>query len=130
MRRIAVTGIGIIAPTGVGRERVWEALAQGQSGISHIDDFDTSNLKTSIAGVCRDFHPEDFFDERELSRLDRVSQLSIAATAMAIREAGLTNGQLDSYDAGVYLGTGFGRPGPTEGVCGAFLSNRSGAPSP
>ena len=63
MRRIAVTGIGIIAPTGVGRERVWEALAEGRSGISRIEDFDTSNLKTNIAGVCRDFRPEEFFDE-------------------------------------------------------------------
>src|SRR5512134_1706208 len=88
MRRIAVTGIGIIAPTGVGRERVWEALAAGRSGISRIQDFDTSNLKTNRAGVCRDFRPEEFFDERELSRLDRVSQLAIAATGMATREAG------------------------------------------
>src|SRR2546426_3362525 len=101
MRRVAVTGIGIIAPTGVGRERVWEALAEGRSGISRIEDFDTSNLKTNIAGVCRDFRPEEMFDEREMSRLDRVSQLAIAATEMATREAGLTNGQLDSYDAGV-----------------------------
>src|SRR5215813_1454804 len=126
MRRVAVTGIGIIAPTGVGRQRVWEALAQGQSGISHIDDFDTSNLKTNIAGVCRDFRPEEFFDERELSRLDRVSQLSIAATEMAIGEAGLTNGQLDSYDAGVYLGTGFGGQGSIEEFCGAFFANGKG----
>src|SRR5215813_3608975 len=126
MRRVAVTGIGIIAPTGVGRQRVWEALAQGQSGISHIDDFDTSNLKTNIAGVCRDFRPEEFFDERELSRLDRVSQLSIAATEMATREAGLTNGQLDSYDAGVYLGTGFGGQGSIEEFCGAFFANGKG----
>src|SRR5207302_9801280 len=91
MRRIAVTGIGVIAPTGVGRERVWAALAEGRSGISRIENFDTSNLKTNIAGVCRDFKPEESFDERELSRLDRVSQLAIAATGMATREAGLTN---------------------------------------
>lgn len=126
MRRIAVTGIGVIAPTGVGRERVWEALVEGRSGISRIDDFDTSNLKTNIAGVCRDFRPEEMFDEREMSRLDRVSQLAIAATEMATREAGLTNGQLDSYDAGVFLGTGFGGQGSIEEFCGAFFSNGKG----
>lgn len=126
MRRIAVTGIGLIAPTGVGRERVWEALIEGRSGISRIEDFDTSNLKTNIAGVCRDFRPEDMFDEREMSRLDRVSQLAIAATEMATREAGLTNGQLDSYDAGVFLGTGFGGQGSIEEFCGAFFSNGKG----
>ncbi len=126
MKRIAVTGIGVIAPTGVGRERVWEALVEGRSGISRIEDFDTSNLKTNIAGVCRDFRPEEMFDEREMSRLDRVSQLAIAATEMATREAGLTNGQLDSYDAGVFLGTGFGGQGSIEEFCGAFFSNGKG----
>ena len=126
MRRIAVTGIGVIAPTGVGRARVWEALVDGRSGISRIEDFDTSNLKTNIAGVCRDFHPEEMFDEREMSRLDRVSQLAIAATEMATREAGLTHGELDSYDAGVFLGTGFGGQGSIEEFCGAFFSNGKG----
>src|SRR5262244_1228337 len=108
MRRVAITGIGIIAPVGVGREAVWSALVAGHSGVKRIEEFDTSNLKTNIAGICSDFKPEEVFDERELSRLDRVSQLAIAASEMAAREAGLTNGHLDSYDTGVTLGTGFG----------------------
>ena len=74
---------------GVGREAVWGALAEGRSGISRIEDFDTSNLKTSIAGVCRDFKPEEFFDERELSRLDRVSQLAIVATGYGYARIGV-----------------------------------------
>jgi 3-oxoacyl-[acyl-carrier-protein] synthase II len=126
MRRVAVTGLGIIAPVGVGRERVWAALCEGRSGISQIEDFDTSNLKTTIAGVCRDFHPCEFFDEREMSRLDRVSQLALAATDLATRDAGLTNGHLDSYDVGVMLGTGFGGQGSIEEYCGAFFSNGRG----
>ncbi|HKP84716.1 MAG TPA: beta-ketoacyl-ACP synthase II [Blastocatellia bacterium] len=126
MRRVAITGVGIIAPTGVGRDAFWSALAEGRSGISRIEDFDTSNLKTNIAGVCRDFRSEDFFDERELPRLDRVSQMAIAATEMATREAGLTNGQLDSYDVGVILGTGFGGQASIEEFCGAFFSSGKG----
>src|ERR1044072_3263446 len=126
MRRVAITGIGIIAPTGVGREVFWSALTAGRSGISRIEVFDTSNLKTNIAGVGRGFRPEEFFDEREMSRLDRVSQMAIAATQMATREAGLTNGQLDSYDVGVILGTGFGGQGSIEEFCGAFFSNGKG----
>jgi 3-oxoacyl-[acyl-carrier-protein] synthase II len=126
MRRVAITGIGIIAATGVGREVFWSALTEGRSGISRIEVFDTSNLKTNIAGVCRDFRPEEFFDERERSRLDRVSQMAIAATQMATQEAGLTNGQLDSYDVGVILGTGFGGQGSIEEFCGAFFSNGKG----
>jgi 3-oxoacyl-[acyl-carrier-protein] synthase II len=126
MRRVAITGAGIIAPTGVGREAFWSALAEGRSGISRIEDFDTSNLKTNIAGVCRDFRPEEYFDERELPRLDRVSQMAIVATGMATKEAGLTNGQLDSYDVGVILGTGFGGQASIEEFCGAFFSNGKG----
>jgi 3-oxoacyl-[acyl-carrier-protein] synthase II len=126
MRRVAITGVGVITAVGSGREAFWSALTAGRSGIARIEVFDTSHLKTTIAGVCRDFRPTDFFDEREMARLDRVSQLAIAATDMATREAGLTNGQLDSYDVGVILGTGFGGQGSIEEYCGAFFSNGKG----
>ncbi|HEY6331024.1 MAG TPA: beta-ketoacyl synthase N-terminal-like domain-containing protein, partial [Blastocatellia bacterium] len=125
-RRVAVTGVGIIAPVGVGSKSVWPAVLEGRSGISQIEDFDTSRLKSTIAGVCRDFNPEHFFDEREISRLDRVSQLAIAATDMAIKDSGLCNGQLDSYDAGVILGTGFGGQRSIEEFCAGFFSNGQG----
>src|SRR5213595_1171461 len=114
MRRVVVTCIGLITPLGCGREAVWSALTAGRSGIVRIEEFDTSGLRTNIAGVCRDFRPLDFFEDREMGRLDRVSQMAIAATDMATREAGLTNGQLDSYDVGVILGTGFGGQGSIE----------------
>src|SRR5581483_4503710 len=65
MRRVAVTGIGLITPVGCGREAVWSALTAGRSGIVRIEEFDTSALRTNIAGVCRDFRPLDFFDDRE-----------------------------------------------------------------
>jgi 3-oxoacyl-[acyl-carrier-protein] synthase II len=126
MRRVAVTGIGLITPLGVCRDRFWSALLEGRSGITQIRDFDTSGLKTTIAGVCRDFRPEEFFDEREMSRLDRVSQMAVAAAEMAIGDAMLAGPQLDSYDVGVILGTGFGGQGSIEEYCGAFFSNGRG----
>ena len=116
----------MITPLGCGREVVWSALTAGRSGIVRIEEFDTSGLRTNIAGVCRDFRPLDFFDDREMARLDRVSQMAIAATGMATGEAGLTNGQLDSYDVGVMLGTGFGGQSSIEEYCGAFFSNGRG----
>jgi 3-oxoacyl-[acyl-carrier-protein] synthase II len=122
MRRVVVTGIGLFTPVGVGRERVWEALTEGRSGISRIESFDTSNLRTTIAGLCRDFHPEEFFDERERSRLDRVSQLALAAAEMSVKDAGLALDELDSYDTGVILGTGFGGQESIEEYCGAFFN--------
>jgi len=125
-RRVAITGIGLITPVGVGRQVVWPALAEGRTGITRIEDFDTSKLKTTIAGKCREFVPEQFFDERELARLDRVSQLAIAATEIAIKDARLTESALDSYDTGVVLGTGFGGQRSIEEFCGAYFSNGQG----
>ncbi len=125
-RRVVVTGIGVVSPVGVGKERFWSSLTAGRSGISAIDDFDTSALRTTIAGMCRDFHPEEFFDEREMTRLDRVSQMALAATDMAVKEANLLNGDLDGFDTGVILGTGFGGQRSIEDFCGAFFSNGQG----
>ena len=125
-RRVAVTGLGLVTPVGVGHVRAWSALCAGRSGVSALTSFDTSNLKSKIAGICESFQPEEFLDERELSRLDRVSQLAIAATVLATRDARLANGQLDSYEAGVILGTGFGGQGSIEEFCGAFFSPEKG----
>ncbi len=122
MRRVAVTGIGLITPVGVGRERVFQALIEGRSGISRIEGFDISALKTTMSGICRDFRPEDFFDEREKTRLDRVSQLAIAAAESAARDARMDNGLLDNYDTGVIIGTGFGGQESVEEYCGAYFN--------
>lgn len=123
MNRVVVTGIGIISPIGVGREAFWSALIDGRSGISRIEEFDTSNLKTDIAGVCRDFRPLDFFDERERTRLDRVSQMASAATELALRDAGLGREQVEGFNTGVMLGTGFGGQSSIEDFYNAFYFN-------
>jgi 3-oxoacyl-[acyl-carrier-protein] synthase II len=120
-RRVVVTGIGIISPVGVGRERFWSALAEGRSGISRIEEF--PELRSSMAGLCRDFKPEEFFDERELTRLDRVSQMAVAAAQMAISDAGLDPESLDNYETGVILGTGFGGQASIEEYYAAYFSN-------
>ena len=127
--RVAITGIGLITPVGLGRDEVWSGIEAGRSGITPIKDFDTSHLKTTIAGVCRCFDPAVFFEEREMARLDRVSQLAIAATQLAVADAGLQNVEVDGYDAGVILGTGFGGQRSIEDFCGAFFSNGQGRKS-
>src|SRR5262245_56787914 len=127
--RVAITGIGLITPVGMGRDAVWSALAEGRSGIGPIKEFDTSRLKTTIAGICREFKASSFFEEREMARLDRVSQLAIAGTHLAVSDAGLQNGQIEGYDVGVILGTGFGGQRSIEEFCGAFFSNGQGRKS-
>jgi 3-oxoacyl-[acyl-carrier-protein] synthase II len=127
--RVAITGIGLITPVGLGRDLVWSALAAGRSGITPINEFDTGHLKTTIAGLCRCFDSAAFFEERELSRLDRVSQLAIAATQLAVSDASLEIDQIDGYDTGVILGTGFGGQRSIEDFCGAFFANGHGRKS-
>ncbi|HSE19253.1 MAG TPA: beta-ketoacyl-[acyl-carrier-protein] synthase family protein [Pyrinomonadaceae bacterium] len=114
MRRVVVTGIGMITPLGSGCDRVWSDLCAGKSGISKIEEFDTSELKSTSAGICRDFQPLELFDEREVLRLDRTSQLAVAATTLAANDSQLTPVQLDSPDTGVILGTGYGGIESTE----------------
>jgi 3-oxoacyl-[acyl-carrier-protein] synthase II len=126
IRRVAVTGIGAITPLGIGRDSFWSALTAGRSGITQIQEFDTSRLKTTIAGFCRDFGPSQFFDDKEMTRLDRVSQMAVAATDLAIRDAGLEGDLLEGYDVGVVLGTGFGGQKSIEEFCGAYFSNGQG----
>src|SRR5690242_12055116 len=97
LRRVVVTGIGMITPVGTGRENVWSALCAGKSGISRIEKFDTSSLKSKIAGICREFQPLDYFSEREQGRLDRSSQLAIAATMLAAEDGRFKSEDFDNF---------------------------------
>jgi len=123
MRRVVVTGIGMITPLGMECENVWSALCAGKSGISKIEKFDVSELKSTIAGICHDFQALEFFDEREKLRLDRASQLALAAATVATRDAKLDDRELDSYDTGVILGTGYGGIESTEEGYGSYYGH-------
>lgn len=104
-RRVVVTGIGLITPFGVGKERFWQAVKEGRSGIKKIQRFDPSPFKSQMAGECRDFDPLQFLDAKEVYRMDRVSHLAVAATSLAMHDSGL---KTNSHKAGVILGTGLG----------------------
>jgi 3-oxoacyl-[acyl-carrier-protein] synthase II len=88
--RVVVTGIGIVAPNGIGIEAFWESLLTGRSGIGPITSFDASELKSRIAGEVRDFDPSDFIEpELKPKRMARHTQLAYAATMLALESAGL-----------------------------------------
>lgn len=94
--RVVVTGIGILAPNGIGLEAFWKSLLAGQSGIGPITLFDASDLSSRIAGEVKNFNPLDFIEpELKPKRMARHTQLAYAAAMMALRDAGLEISESD-----------------------------------
>ena len=88
--RVVITGMGVLAPNGIGLEAFWESLLQCRSGIGPITLFDASKFKTQIAGEIKGFDPAEFIEpEMKPKRMARHTQLAYAATMMALKDAGL-----------------------------------------
>ena len=104
-RRIVITGLGVIAPNGIGKENFWLALKEGRSGIKCIKRFDTSEFKCKLAGEIQDFKPEDFLGTKGLRDLERTSRLLCSAAKMAIEDADLKIDYKNTDDIGVCTGT-------------------------
>ncbi|MCD6156630.1 MAG: beta-ketoacyl-ACP synthase II [Candidatus Atribacteria bacterium] len=107
-RKVVVTGLGVISPVGTGKEKFWQALLEGRSGIKRIEAFDPSDFDSQIAGEVRDFDVEKFLSRKEARRMDRFSQFAVCASMMAIEDAGLDVTRIDRNLIGVILGSGIG----------------------
>jgi len=106
--RVVVTGMGAIAPNGNSVSEYWDALTAGQSGIDHITYFDTTDFPVKIAGELSNFDPEQYFDRKEVRKLDPFSVYALVASNEAIQMSGLDAGGFDPERAGVMLGCGIG----------------------
>lgn len=103
--RVVITGIGVIAPNGIGKENFWNALKEGKSGIKKISTFDASELPVQIAGEVTDFKPEDYIEDRKkIRRMARFSQFAVACTKMAIEDSGLNLKEVDTEKLLICLG--------------------------
>lgn len=107
-QRVVVTGLGVVSPLGCGIDANWRALLAGRSGIGPITAFDASGLPVRIAGEARDFDPMQFIEKRELKKLDRFTQLALAAAQMAMEDARLAVTPGTAPRTGVVLGVGMG----------------------
>ncbi|MFL7839350.1 MAG: beta-ketoacyl-ACP synthase II [Candidatus Promineifilaceae bacterium] len=106
--RVVITGIGVISSLGHTAEESWQSLLNGRSGIGLITQFDSSELPVHIAGEVKDFDPTAYMDFKEARRVSRASQLAVAATKMALEDAGL-DAPLDNVErVATIVGTGAG----------------------
>lgn len=107
-RRVFVTGMGAVSSLGLGREAFWKAQCAGQSGVSELTLFDTTELGRSRACEVRDFRPQDHLSQAERRRTGRCSGFAVAATRMALEDAGLDPSREDGARISVILGTTMG----------------------
>jgi 3-oxoacyl-[acyl-carrier-protein] synthase II len=108
VRRAVITGIGAVTPIGHGADGVWAGVLANQSAIRPIDRFDASPFPSRIAAQIDDFVPGDYLDARRARRLDRFSQLSVAAARMAVEHAGLPMPDGRADRTGIWIGSALG----------------------
>ena len=116
MRRVVVTGIGLLSSIGVGKEKTWTNLLAGKSGIKKINNFNTDEFSCKIAGyISNDQSNENYFDissyldNKEIKRNDRFIQYGIVAANLAVEDSGIQNlPEQDKLNTGVIVGSGIG----------------------
>jgi act minimal PKS chain-length factor (CLF/KS beta) len=111
---VIITGMGVVAPNGVGSDAYWEALLAGKSAIGQINAFDASGYPVRLAGEARDFDGADHLPARMLKQTDRATQMSLVAADWALADAGVDPAEYTDYDMGVVTssavgGFGFGQ---------------------
>ncbi|GIN37337.1 MULTISPECIES: beta-ketoacyl-ACP synthase II [Heyndrickxia] len=108
MKRVVITGMGIISPIGNTVDAFWTNLMKGKSGISEIDTFDVSDTKTKIAGIIREFDGEKLWGRKEARKLDRFCQFALAAAEQALEDSHIHLDKINPERLGVYVGSGIG----------------------
>ncbi len=107
-RRVVVTGLGIIAPTGIGVDAAWAAILAGQSGIGPITRFDAASFPARIAGEVKGFDVTQYLSGKESRRYDTFIHYGLVATMEAVQDAGLADYAGDKERVGVCIGSGIG----------------------
>jgi 3-oxoacyl-[acyl-carrier-protein] synthase II len=119
--RVVVTGLGAVTPLGLSVEETWQGLLAGRSGVGLITHFDPSDYPTQILGLVKGFKARDFMDHKEARRMALFSQFAVAATKMALEDAGLVINEENTEEVGVLLGNAVGAIDETEKACRVLL---------
>ncbi|UCC94280.1 MAG: beta-ketoacyl-ACP synthase II [Candidatus Omnitrophota bacterium] len=108
MRRVVITGCGIVSPVGIGKVAFWNSLRGGKSGIGQITQFNPEGFDSRIAGEVDDFCPPSFLSSKDIRRTPRFVQFALTATQEALEESRLDLQKIDPYSIGVIIGSGIG----------------------
>lgn len=108
MERVVVTGMGLVTPVGLSAETTWNALVNGQSGAGPITSFDAKDHSCRIAAEVRDFDPSVFLPKRKMKEGSRFIHLALAASKMALDDAGAQLTEEGRLRAGCFIGVGLG----------------------
>ncbi|MFI3168710.1 MAG: beta-ketoacyl-ACP synthase II [Faecalibacterium sp.] len=107
-RRVVITGLGTLNPTGNNVSTSWENIKKGVCGVAPITAYDTTGLKVTLAGEVKDFDPAAYMDKREAKKMARFSQFALAAAVQAVEDSGLHCAEEDPTQMGVILSSGIG----------------------
>src|SRR5579859_7436819 len=108
MKRVVITGIGLVTPVGIGTRESWGALLAGESGVGPITLFDCTTFRVRIAGEVKDWQPTRWIEKKKLKEMDRFMEFAVATAAMAISDAELTLSDAERWRAGCFIGNGVG----------------------
>jgi 3-oxoacyl-[acyl-carrier-protein] synthase II len=107
-RRVAVTGVGLISPLGIGNAENWTALVEGRSGIGPITRFDASAFSSRIAGEVKGFEPARYIEKKEIKKMDFFIHYAMAAAQFAMEDSGLPVTDANRTRIAVVVGSGIG----------------------
>ena len=107
MKRVAVTGLGVISPVGNDVPTFWNALCSGTCGIGPITEFDATDYPVKLAAEVRDFDPRQYMEKLDILHSDVYTHFAMAAACQAVADSGIA-GTLDAERVGVYIGSGIG----------------------
>ena len=109
MKKVVITGIGMLSSLGVGVDEIWPKIKEGTSGVNFLKKVDASDLKTKFgAEVSEEFNPEDFMDAKEARRSDPFIRFAVAAASLALKDSKLEITDENSHLVGSYIGSGIG----------------------
>ncbi|MDA8745907.1 beta-ketoacyl-ACP synthase II [Rubripirellula amarantea] len=114
LRRVVITGVGVVTPLGSEVESFWTRLTAGESGIHDLTMLDTERYKVHFGGDIPEFDVTEVVDPHEAKRLDRFTQFAVHAGAQAIKDCGIDFTTVDRHKCGVVLGSGIGGLGEIE----------------